>query len=194
MLYEAKLPADELQFLDHLIGCSIERIVGDGWSIEIQLQDRILHCFPEEEATPDNEHELGGVDRLRVELIHTSTMQSRPFIAAELGKVISISVLSLLAGFTPPTPVPSTPLLGTVIPPGIAYGHFYFRPEFRELVTATLSMKQAIIDWDIGIEIVTERCSSIVLYTKGYFVRASMNGLPSQDWARDELLSKRAFS
>jgi hypothetical protein len=123
MLYQAKLVTEELGVLADLIGNYLELITSDGWGIEIQSKDGTICVFPEEVATPDNEHDCAVVDRPRIELIYASRMQERPPIALRIGKVVSISILNVLAGFTPPTQVSATRLLGIEIPPGTAYGY-----------------------------------------------------------------------
>ena len=41
----------------------------------------------------------------------------------------------------------------------------------------------ALVDLDIAFELIADECPSLVVYTRGYFVRVSFRGLPAdEEW------------
>ncbi len=187
MLYEVKLPVEEIRLLASLKGRPVHRITSDGWSVGLELDELVLDVRPEDVATPDDAHPSGDVDRPKIVLMQSSSVgeHHRP-IVNDLGKIASVQILSTVISFSPVRTCPPVSLAdGVEIPEGDGYGWVYYRPSEREVALRELSQSQAIIDLDVAVELSTERSTSVVLYTRGYFVHASLGTMPkAEDWVR----------
>lgn len=194
MLYDVKLPAEEMRLLALLKGRRLHRITTDGWSVGLELDQLALDVRPEDAATPDDAHRSGDVDRPKIVLMQSSNVgeHHRP-IAEDLGRVSSVQVLSTVISFSPVLTRPAVTLpKGVEIPEGQGYGWVYYRPSERETALRELSQSQAIVDLDVAVEVSTNSSASIVLYTRGYFVHASLETLPEdEDWVRFGAYTKR---
>lgn len=194
MLYEVKLPAEETELLASLRGLPLRRVTTDGWSVGLELDHLVLDVLPEDAATPDEAHPTGDVDRPRIVLVPSSPVgeHHRP-IAQDLGTISSVQILSLLISFSPVRTCPPASLPGGVeIPEGEGYGWVYYRETERETAVRELSTSQAIVDLDVAVELSMEGSASVVLYTRGYFVRASLGRLPEDaEWVRFGAYTRR---
>ena len=74
---------------------------------------------------------------------------------------------------------PATELIqGVVLPERPGYGWIYYNPSQREAAEKEAGNDRSIVDLDVAFELITERISSLVIYTQGYFVHVSLGGLP----------------
>jgi hypothetical protein len=194
MIYNVKFPTREQSTLADLIGKPLRAIATNGWSVELQVEEQIFRIVPEEVPTPDEAHSVGDVDRPKVEVVSRLTLDDRDDIVADhLGRIQAIHLISVLISFSPPQSGPAITLpSGAVIPPGIDYGWIYYNPWQKQAVIDQLDNSQALIDLDIGLELVTEKYLGVILYTLGHFVQVSLNGLPEGiDWVQLQRFSRR---
>ncbi len=187
MLYEVKLPIEEMRLLASVKGHTLHSVTTDGWSVGLKFDELVLDVRPEDAATPDDAHPSGDVDRPKIVLMESSDVgeHHRP-IANDLGRITSVQVLSTVISFSPVRSCPPVRLAGGVeIPEGDGYGWVYYRLSERETALRELSESQAIIDLDVAVELSTERSATVLLYTRGYFVHASLGTMPNdEDWVR----------
>jgi len=100
-----------------------------------------------------------------------------------LGTVQDVNIISTLVSFSPMAMLPEMEIVkGVTLPAGEGYGFVYYHQSQFEVARAQLG--RALIVFDVAIELVTMRYPSIVLYTSGFFVNASFDGLPDQDWVK----------
>ena len=194
MLYEVKLAIGEMCLLASLNGRRLRGITTDGWSVALELDGLVLDVRPEDAFTPDDAHPTGDVDRPMVVLIQSSELgpHHRP-IAMDLGRISSVQILSTVISFSSVRMCPSDRQPGGAeIPESDGYGWTYYRPSENGTAIRELSKSQAIIDLDIAVEVSTESLASIVLYTRGHFVLASLGTLPiDEEWAQFGAYAKR---
>lgn len=114
-------------------------------------------------------------------------MNGEPGASVEqLGTVQDVNIISSLVSFSPIAMFPEMEIAkGTMLPASEGYGFVYYHPSQFEAARAQLAEKNALIVFDVAIELVTKRYSSIVLYTRGFFVYASLDGLPDREaWVK----------
>jgi hypothetical protein len=196
MLYSVRLAVEEEYRLSALVDEPLRAIVFDGVSAEIRTAGRILQIRPEEAPTPDKEHRSADVERVLIEAIHEPLLYSKIQLAAQdAGKVTAVNVVSVLITFSPAVLAPEQTwkLSGgeVVIPQGIAYGEIYYPRSRKADVIRSLGEDKAVVDLDIGIEVLSEKHPGVVLYTRGYFIQVSTNGLPDVEWAKPGYFSLR---
>lgn len=104
-------------------------------------------------------------------------------LSERLGLVREVNVVSTLIGFSPVRDCPPVEISpGAVIPASRGYGWVYFPPGQREQAEREVG-DGALVDLDIAFELVCDRCPSLVVYARGFFVRVSLQGLPADaDW------------
>jgi hypothetical protein len=182
--YAVKLSAEELDALAALVGKPLDRVAADGWAAELRSGASVLSVVPEEVPTPDSEHPHGDVERPLLQLDGVPALAEACSVLGErLGLVRAVNVVSILVGFTPVVDCPAEELLaGVVPPPSRGYGWTYFPPGQREQAEREVG-PGALVDLDIAFELVCDGCPSLVLYTRGYFIQVSLEGLPGgADW------------
>ena len=115
MLYEVKLPHEEMRLLASVNGRPLHRITTDGSSVGLELDELVLNVRPEDAATPDDAHPSGDVDRLKVVLIQSYNVSEhhRP-IANDLGTIGSVQILSTVISFSPVRACPPVTLAAGV--------------------------------------------------------------------------------
>jgi hypothetical protein len=193
MLYEVKLSLAECDLLASLIGQPLHRVTTDGWAAELRTGTALLRVIPEEVATPDAEHPHGDVERPLVQAAAEPLPPEPAKVVGEgLGVVRAINVLSTLVGFSPVVDCPPEELVpGVVLPACKGYDRVYYPPERREEVVRKTGVA-AVVDLDIGFELVADGCPSLVVYTRGFFVEASLQGLPAEEWVSFGAYMRRA--
>lgn len=193
MFYNAKLSGLERVALRDLIGRQLDAIRSDGWCVELISGERVLTVEPEDVATPDQIHRDGDVNRPKVLPSAKADLDSvKDTISRELGLIRSVHVISILVSFSEPKPGPAIRLFsGIVIPKGTNYGYIYYSEREKSEAIAQIAPDKALVAQDVGIELVTERNPSVVLYMHGYFVAVSLAGLPrDEDWVHFEVYSR----
>lgn len=191
--YDVRLMPDETKALAKLIGQTLESVTTDGWAVQLDCGDSALGIIPQEIATPDAHNPEGAVERPLVRTDGESGLDDEATVVAEdLGRIQEIRVISILISFTQLSSDPS----GNV-PPGLvgapvrAFGWRFHGPTQRGRAEREAG-DGALVDLDIAIELVTEHCPSLVIYTTGYEVQASARGVPDdEEWARAELHTRR---
>ena len=184
MLYTVKLSAAELDALVALIGTPLDRVAADGWAAELCCEATILSIVPEEVSTPDADHPHGDVERPTLRLDGEPVLAESCFILGErLGLVRAVNVVSILVGFTPEVDCPAEEIIpGVMLPPSRSYGWTYFPLGQREQAEREVG-EGALVDLDVAFELICDRCPSLVVYTRGFSVRVSLEGLPAhEDW------------
>lgn len=184
MQYVVKLSVDELAALAALIGQPIDQVAANGWSAELRSGALLQPVIPVEVPTPDAEHPYGVVSRpLLMRDGQSQLADSGSVLAEDLGVVRAINVISTLVVFTPIVDCPAEEILpGVMLPPSRGYGLKYFSPGQREQAERAIRVG-TLVDLDIAFELVCERRTSVVTYTRGYFIQVSLLGLPeSEDW------------
>jgi hypothetical protein len=184
MRYAVKLSAAEQGALAGLIGLPLDRVTADGWGAELRSGASVLRVVPEEVPTPDADHPHGDVERPMLRLDReVSLAESCNILGEGLGLVRSVNVISILVGFSPVVDCSAVEMVpGVVLPPSQGYGWTYFPPERCEQAEREVGMG-ALVDLDVAFELVCDGCRSLVVYTHGFFVRVSLQGLPaSEDW------------
>jgi hypothetical protein len=182
--YAVKMTVAELDALTGLIGMPLDQVAADGWAAELRSGALVLPVIPEEVPTPDADHRHGDVERpmLRLDggpvLFEPSTV-----LGVNLGVVRAANVISILIGFTPVVdcrPVEIVP--GVILPLSRGYGWTHFPPAQREAAEREVGAG-AMVDLDVAFELVCDECPSLVVYTRGFFVQVSLQGLPAEeDW------------
>ncbi len=184
MRYAVKMSAVELDALAGLIGKPLDRVAADGWAVELRCGVSVLPVVPEEVPTPDADHEYGAVERPMLRLDgETALADSCSILGQRLGLVRAVNVVSILVGFTPVVDCPAEEIMpGVVLPTSREYGWTYFPP--RQWGEAEREVGAgALVDLDIAFELVCDECPSLVVYTRGFFVQVSLQGLPaSEEW------------
>jgi hypothetical protein len=186
MHYRVKTPPSELNHLVSLIGQPLDGVAVDGWSAELRSGTVRLKVVPEEVATPDADHPTADVERPMIRLDDSPTSGENGDVVAErLGLVRAVNVFSILVGFSPVVDCPAQEILpGLVLPPSRGYGCVYFAPEKREQAEIEVG-DGSLVDLDRAFELVTDECTSLVVYTTGFFVRVSLQGAPvDEDWVK----------
>lgn len=184
MRYAVKLSSAELDALTGLIGKPLDRVAADGWAAELRSGASVLLAVPEEVPTPDADHPHGNVERPMLRLDgETSPADSYNVLGERLGVVRAVNLISALVGFTPVVDCPAQEFRpGVVLPPSRGYGWTYFPPGQRGQAEREVGAG-ALIDLDVAFELVCDGCPSLVVYTRGFFVQVSLQGLPaSEDW------------
>ena len=184
MLYDVKLADEERSRIAGLVGRSLKVITANTWSAEIRCPDFSLNIEPEEVATPDHEHPIAVVQRPKVLAGSSSRfLKDIEYIVAEdLGCVIAVNIFRVLVSFSRGRPGPAIKLpMGGEIPEGIDFGWIYYKPSEREQAIQEISRTQALVDLEIGFELVTRNCPSIVFYTIGFFIGVSVGALPREE-------------
>ncbi|MBN9519149.1 hypothetical protein J0H58_11620 [bacterium] len=184
MRYAVKLSAEELYALAALIGKPLDRVAADGWAAELCSGASVLAVVPEEVPTPDAEHPHGDVECPLVRLGGgPARAESCSVLGEHLGLVRAVNVVSILVGFTPMVDCPAEEIRpGVVLPPSRGYGRTYFPPGQRGQAEREVGAG-ALVDLDVAFELVCDGCPSLVVYTHGYFIRVSLEGLPAgADW------------
>jgi hypothetical protein len=183
MRYEARLTKVERGLLAALAGRHLDALATDGWAVEILTPLGILGVEPEEVATPDQEHPHGDVVRPRVEARGKSSLAEH--ILSRPGMVREVRVISTLVCFSAVVECPQQEILpGVVLPASRGYGHDYCDPEQEPEMMGRSGDDRATVDLDLGFELITEK-DVVVVYTRGFFVRVSLGGLPQEeDWVR----------
>jgi len=196
MLYSVKLSSAEETLLRNLLSQQLESVDSEGWSVDIHTSNGTLRFLPEEAAAGDEEHQNSVVERPKIVSVAEPVLVNQPgTLARNLGAVSAISVLNVLVSFSPVVPQPEIPLPnGKKIPASMGYGWVYYHTQDRLAAIEAFGNKQAVIDLDVAVELVTEKCPSIIMYTRGYFIHVSLAGLPNEDWAQLNLFSRRTLS
>ncbi|UCF96945.1 MAG: hypothetical protein JSV89_17475 [Spirochaetaceae bacterium] len=179
-----KLTDEERSRLAGLVGRSLKVITANTWSAEIRCPDFSLNIEPEEVATPDHEHPLADVERPKVLAGSSSRLLKdiEYIVAEDLGCVIAVNIFRVLVSFSPCTRGPAIKLRkGGEIPEWIEFGWIYHKPSEREQAIQEISGTQALVDLEIGFELVTRKCPSIVFYTIGFFIGVSVGALPREE-------------
>lgn len=187
MLYKISLTDSERELLADLVGHRLDFVRSDGWSALLRSGDIGLHAVPEEVATPDTEHPGGDVERPLVKIAEDpDVIGSDRTVAEDLGLVISVNVISILVSFSPVKDFPPEEILpGVLLPASKGYGWIYYPPGLLVQAQLEAGADSALIQLDRAFELVTESYPSVVFYTRGYFLRVSIDGLPEQeDWVR----------
>lgn len=195
LVYDVKIPDSEIDELVNLIGRPID-IVSKGWDVVLLSDDRVLRITPEDVATPDKEHPYADVDRPMVKKeLHSPTVDGELNASRKLGCLRTINLLSVLISFSALSVGPAIVLPNeAVIPEGMRYGWDYFNPKDKRSLVTMLSDDQALVDLDIGFELVTTRYPSVTVYTRGFFVMVCQNGLPEdEEWVRFGTFSRRSL-
>jgi hypothetical protein len=188
MLYQAIISRPELVSLEGLLGNPLDIVVPVVWCAELRTPKAFIRVSPVEVATPDTEHPHGTADRPSI----TMEMEEASFTNGEtgtsleqLGTVHNVNIISTLVSFSSISMFPERKIAkGVRLPASEGYGFVYYHPSQFEAARAQIADKNALIMFDVGMELVTERFPSIVLYTSGFFVNASFDGLPDQDWGK----------
>jgi hypothetical protein len=188
MFYAVKLSPADVNALRALVGRPLDLVAADGWAAELHSGDTILLVKPEEFATPDAEHPRGDVERPLIELRSESALAGGlDRLAEHIGLVRAVKVISVLLTFSPMVDCTGEEIRpGVALPEGSqAYGWLFYHPSQRDLAEKEVGPARALVDLDIGFELVTDQCPSLVLYTECYFIKVSQRGLPQDaDWAR----------
>jgi hypothetical protein len=194
MFYEAGLPETELVMLRRLLGAPLDALIAGAWDAELRTSDLVIRVLPDEVSTPDSDHLTGTVDRpmIRMETV-TRSANDQPILVERLGTVEDINIISTLVTHSVTQAVPEQQIRSATIPAGTAYQEIYHHPSRLTELQALLPRERALIALDKAVELVTERYSSIVLYTRGYFIIASLNGLPDQEWANMDVYERRSL-
>ena len=202
MLYKAEITDSERLELAGLIGQPLEAIYADVWCAELHVPNRIIFLTPEEVATPDDDHRSGDVDRPKIEVVTASNFpEAKHLLAEKLGLILEVNVLSILTSFSPCKPFeerltfPSGKFWDPPKGRSVSYGHIYFEHSLWQKVISDIGPLGAVVNWDIAFELVTEKCPSIVVYTRGYFICVSLEGLPQKEaWGSPEFLVRQRLS
>jgi hypothetical protein len=187
MLYQATISHPELASLEGLLGNPLDIVLPVVWCAELHAPKALITVSPEEVATPDADYPHGTADRPSIMTKEASLMNGEPAPSVEqLGTVHHVNIISSLASFSPKQMLPEMEIAkGVMVPASEGYGFVYYHPSQFDAARAQLSEKNALIVFDVAIELVTKRYPSIVLYTSGFFVNASFDGLPNQeDWVK----------
>ena len=196
MFYEVKLSPGECGLLASMIGQPLERVATDGWAVELRVGSMLLSIIPEEIATPDADHPYGDVERPLVQLgVEPQPPEDVKVVGERLGMIRAVKLVSILIGFSPVVDFPPEEILpGVMLPAGRGYGWVYYPPGQREQAEQEAGAG-ALVDLDIAFELVTDECPSLVVYTRGFFVHANMQGLPSaEDWVAFGAYMRRSVS
>ena len=196
MVYDVKIPETELDELAKLIGKPLDILSMSGYDVILQSDKRVLRINPEEVATPDKEHPYADVERPLIERkVHTPTADGELMVSKQLGCIQTINILSVLISFSAPSFGPAIVLPNeAVIPEGMEYGWTYFHPRDKRSLITKLGDDQALVDLDIGFELVTTKHSSVTVCTSGYFILVCQNGLPEdEEWVRFGTFSRRSL-
>ncbi len=184
MRYAVKLTVAELDALAALIGLPVDRVTADGWSAELRAGALLIPIIPEEVPTPDADHPHGDVERPMLRLDGGPVLfESGTVLGENLGVVRAVNVISILVGFTPVVDCPPEEIVpGVVLPQSRGYGWTYFPPWQRDGAEQEVGAG-ALVDLDVAFELVCDGCLSLVVYTRGFFVQVSPQGLPeTEDW------------
>jgi hypothetical protein len=180
--YEAHIPEAELMLLATVPGEELHIVTPVVWCAELStLKSKIL-VRPEEVLTPDREHPHGTVDRIMISTPAGSTASSSSSPQQSLGIVRAIEVISTIVAFTPVENYPPQNLLGVTLPASAGYGYIYYHPDKLRALQTGLLEEEASVSLDVGIKFVTDSNPNVILYTSGFFVHASFDGLPDQIW------------
>jgi hypothetical protein len=186
MLYQATISRPELASLEGLLGEPLDIVLPVVWCAELRAPKALIRVSPKEVATPDADHPRGTADRPSITTEEASFMngERRAFVE-QLGTVLDVNIISTLVSFSPIAMFPAMEILkGVTLPASKGYGFVYYHPSQFEAARAQFAEKNALIVFDVAIELVTKRYPSIVLYTSGFFVNASFDGLPDRDWVK----------
>ena len=186
MFYAVKLSPGECGLLASLIGQPLERVGTDGWAVELRAESTLLSVIPEEIPTPDAEHPYGAVERPMVQAgLEPLPPEHAKVVGERLGLVRFVKVVSTLMGFSPVMDCPPEEITpGVVLPASRGYGWVYYPPRQREQAEQEAGAG-AVVDLDIAFELATDEHASLVVYTRGFFVQVSLQGLPSdEEWVR----------
>lgn len=162
-------------------------VCDQSWEVVLESNRSRLVVLPDEVSTPDEEHPFADVDRLKVIILDQGPTPARRgrLLCRDLGRVISIGVLSTVCSFGPITSEVPVEALGVSLPGSRGYGVIFHPATQLQAVARGVGESRAVVGIDLGLELVTERCSRLVLYTSGFFVRASVGQLPADEgWAR----------
>ena len=112
-------------------------------------------------------------------------------VAERLGLIRAVNVISTLTAFSPVMDIAPEMILGVQLPARQGYGYVYFPPARREDAEREVGAG-SLVELDIAFELVADRCPSLVVYTRGFFVFASPVGLPTtEDWVRLGMYARR---
>jgi hypothetical protein len=188
VLYEVRVPAHELRLLERLGGAELLSICDRSWEVELESEGFRLVVLPDEVATPDEEHPDADVVRFKVIESERSAPEAQGrVLCRDLGRVVSIGVLFSVCSFGPVTSEVAGELLGFPLPGGRAYGAIFHTATQLQAVARELGESRAVVGIDLGLDLVTERCPRLVLYTSGFFVRASVGQLPAEEgWGQPQ--------
>jgi hypothetical protein len=159
-------------------GCSLEAVFCGGYfDACVRSGARSLVVTPEEVPTPTARISLADVTVPRVKEVPTRERPegALPFVAAQLGTVEEIEILTTLVRHTAPTMGEAVALRGgVVIRPGPSWGHRVYAPS---VVTATAEDVVA----DVGIRFWTRGGRQLLVFTDtiGFSVDVLLDeGLP----------------
>jgi hypothetical protein len=193
MLYHATISRPELESLEGLLGESLNIVTPVVWSAELRAPNLLIYVAPEEVVACDTSHPHGDVDRPSITTKDATFDNGKPENSVEqLGTVREINIISILVSFSPMVMGPEVEIAkGVTIPASMGYGFVYYQPSQFEAARTKLPEEDALIVLDIAIELVTDRYPSFVLYTRGFFVNASFEGLPDEDWVKLGVYARR---
>jgi hypothetical protein len=194
--YGVKLSGEEVAALATLVGTPLDQVAVDGWAAELRTETSVVYVVPEEVPTPDAEHPHGSVERPRVQVDGKAALaDSYSVLRERLGLVRAVNVVSILVGFTPMIECPPDELRpGGALPASQGYGWRYFPIGQREQAEREVGAG-ALVDLDVAFEIVCDGCPSLVVYTRGFFVQVSPQGLPAdEDWVAPGAYTRRPVS
>lgn len=186
MFYEVKFSAEECDLLASLVGQPLERVATDGWTVELDTGLTLTSVIPLEVATPDAEHPCGDVERPLVQAgAELLTLEHANVVGEKLGVIRAVKVISTLIRFSPVVDCPPEEIRpGILLPASQGCGWLYFPPTQRQQAEQEVG-RGALIDLDIAFELITDVCSSLVVYTRGFFARVNFQGPPAEEeWVK----------
>jgi hypothetical protein len=195
MLHEAKLARSECDLLAALIGQPLHRVTTDRWAVQLGVGASMLLIVPEEVTTPDAEHPYGDVDRPRVGVGRPTDAAGDIVVAERLGIVHEANVISTLVTFSPVEDCTGEEIMpGVVMPKSTEYDYVYHHPDRRADAERDVGAG-ALVDLDIGVELITDKCASLVVYARAHWVMVSVDGLPlDEEWVAEGACERRSVS
>jgi hypothetical protein len=172
MRYRALLTTDEARRAASLIGEPLHRVLTDGWAARLELASASLSIVPEEVPTPDDEHPLGDVDRVKV--VPSSPDEKwdgATCLVANAGLVSSVSVGLATVTFSQSKKVPPSTVRGVTVPAGVGYDWVFVHPDEAPRISGT----GAVVELDVALAFITNR-HRILFSTNAHFVEAVVDG------------------
>lgn len=199
MIYRFRIPTVECNRLASLVGKSLDSVTTDGWAAYLTSSDLQLAIEPKEgpDQKLDPAYTVFPVERpaIRVRTAEHAT-DAENILVQDVGNIKSISIISILISWSEPVIGESIHVLPNVsIPEGLDYRWVLHQPKFKKEAERTLPDGNALIDFDIAVELVAENDNAVAFYTRGFFIKTSVSGLPDDEpWSKKDLHATREIS